>query len=170
MCSSDLGLNTDNFRCFKILEIGTSILSKASNIEKIEAFERMLVPISRILKHRKLSVFRPIQAAIEWYQDSLFINDQTIAYLSACIGLEAIFGESDMNEMSRRVEDRYAFLLGKNSEDRKKLAEEYREILKIRGKIVHAREKKLNNYQSSSLYKVQEMLRKSIMHELSVLD
>ena len=94
-------------------------------------------------------------------------EDQTIAYLAACIGLESIFGEKDMSEMSKRLEDRYAFLLGNDREDRKKLAQEYREVLRIRGQLVHARVKKLPPRDYKALETAREMLRKTIAHELT---
>jgi hypothetical protein len=90
-----------------------------------------------------------------------------MAYIAACIGLESIFGEKDMNEMSKRLEDRYAFLLGKDREHRKQLAKDYGEVLRIRGQLIHARAKKLGQRDFNALKAAREMLRKSILHELN---
>ena len=141
----------------------------ASNLERIEAFTSLLKPSSNALKHYRKSEndFEQLAAAIEWHQDSVVAEDQTIAYLAACIGLESIFGEKDMSEMSKRLEDRYAFLLGNDREDRKKLAQEYREVLRIRGQLVHARVKKLPPRDYKALETAREMLRKTIAHELT---
>lgn len=137
--------------------------------ERVQAFEEQLGRVSKVLKHRESVAFKPLAAAIEWYQDSQFSEDQTIAYLAACIGLESVYGEKDMKEMTKRLEDRYAFLLGKNREDRKKLAQEYAEVLHLRGELVHARLKRLGSRDYQTLQKARRMLFESIRHELNSL-
>ena len=141
----------------------------ATDAERVEVLSTLLKPIARVLNLRKGAAFRPLEAAIEWHQDSHFTQDQTIAYLAACIGLEALFGEPDMNEMSKRLQDRYAFLLGKSREDRARLAHEYEQVLRIRGHLVHARVKRLSTRDAKSLATARKMLKDSILHELQRL-
>jgi len=68
-----------------------------------------------------------------------------MAFLAACIGLESIFGEkpSGMTELSRRLVDRDSFMLGKDRDERGKLARDFEEVLKVRGELVHARTSRL---------------------------
>jgi hypothetical protein len=137
-----------------------------TNEERITAFKELLSPASKIIRLHKNKKFSPLSTAIEWYQDSVLSEDQTMAYIAACIGLESIFGEKDMNEISKRLEDRYAFLLGTDREHRKQLARDYGEVLRIRGQLIHARAKKLGQRDFNALKAAREMLRKSILHEL----
>nr|WP_313036945.1 hypothetical protein [Achromobacter ruhlandii] len=116
-----------------------------------------------------------IGAAMEWYVDSIVADNQTFAYIAACIGLEALLGygvedpSEKMEAMSPRLSDRYGFLLGVGRADRDRLASEFREMLKLRGKLVHARNKRLNAGQRTHLYGVQNMLANVIRHEVQTI-
>jgi hypothetical protein len=112
--------------------------------------------------------FSRIAAAIEWYEDSLISDDQSMAFIAACIGLESIFGEeaTGMTELSRRLVDRYSFMLGKDRDERSELARDFEEVLKVRGQLVHARTSRLKAKDRVQLDKVREMLLRSIQHEV----
>lgn len=111
--------------------------------------------------------FESISSAIEWYEDSVFSDNQTFSYLAACIGMEALLGEREhLNEMTNRLCDRYSFLMGKGSSERKQLWGQYHEILDIRGKLVHAKKRRLDRADASKLWRVQDMLLQTIRREL----
>ena len=111
--------------------------------------------------------FECVAAAIDWFYDCQFGDNQTVAYLAGCIGLESILGaEESMSELSSRLCDRYAFLLGKNKNERKAMSEEYKKILNLRGQLVHAKKPRLPGDQKDALFKVRSMLDKVIWHEI----
>jgi hypothetical protein len=100
--------------------------------------------------------------------DACYSDNQTLAYLAACIGLEALLGGGDehLDDMSRRLADRYAYMLGKARSARQMLQSDYLEILKVRGRLVHARDSRLSGDALGSLERATNMLARVIRHEL----
>jgi hypothetical protein len=145
----------------------------ASNAEeRARAIEESLGIAREFFQRRDHDDFGAIGAAIEWYVDSITADNQTFSYIAACIGLEALLGYGDaterMDAMSSRLSDRYGFLLGRGRADRERLAKDYNEMLKLRGKLVHARSKRLSSDEQAKLRQVQEMLSNVIDKEMSV--
>ena len=75
-----------------------------------------------------------------------------------------------MDAMSSRLCDRYGFLLGAGRNERERLSLEYRDILNLRGKLVHARSKRLTAGEREKLSQVQRMLAKVIDREIEVFN
>lgn len=151
--------------------MGTGLLGSfrkpATPAETVEALQSKLATISRFYSRNVLPGFDRVSAAIEWYQDSNLTEDQTMAFLAACIGLESIFGEDKgLDELSRRLVDRYSFMLGATRADRIRLAQEFQGVLNLRGELVHARSARLRGRDREKLATVRSMLRNSIQHEL----
>lgn len=141
-----------------------------NNEEKLQALGELLSDLGRYFRARGHSDYPSISAAIEWYQDSLFAENQTYAYLAACIGLEALLGSDGyLDNMSKRLADRYAFLLGKGRTEREQMVDSYTEVLKVRGKLVHAKAATLDSEGRQLLRKAQDMLLKAIWHELQAM-
>ena len=139
----------------------------ATNEEKSMAFGGMLYHATRFFETQNHPDFESIAVAIEWHQDSIFADNQTFSYLAACIGLEALFGsDSHLENMSKRLADRYAFLLGKSRKEREKMIAEYTSVLNLRGRLVHSKAARLSGENVSLLYTAQRMLINSIWHEL----
>lgn len=117
--------------------------------------------------------YKALSAAIEWYIDSITADNQTFAYLAACIGLEAVlgYGESPdrMESMSARLSDRYGWLLGEGRADREKLTKEFTDMLRLRGKLVHARVNRLSASERQKLHDVQDMLGRVIDKEVDTM-
>ena len=135
--------------------------------ERLTAFRNSLDPIVRFLECREHADFESLAAAMEWHQDSVFADNQTFAYLAACIGLEALLGSDvHMDSMSRRLADRYSFLIGRGRKERAELAQRYEAVLNLRGKLVHAKAARLNPEDLPLLYEAQDMLSQLIHHEL----
>lgn len=139
-----------------------------TDAEWAAAFQGNTVQVSNYFANCHRTGFSRVAAAIEWYEDSRLNDDQSLAFLAACIGLESIFGEegSGMNELSRRLADRYSFMLGKDRDERVKLASEFDEVLKVRGQLVHARTSRLKAKDRLQLDRVRDMLWRSIQHEI----
>lgn len=135
--------------------------------EKDEAIDNGLNNLRRYFSVSNHLDFESISAAIEWLHDSQFADNQTIAFIAACIGLEALVGSSKQLEgMSLRLADRYGFLMGTNRQERENLSEEYHAILRARGKLVHARTARLTGEYVKLLYRAQSFLFRAIEKEL----
>lgn len=152
--------------------LGGAFRAANSDEERCAAlFEKLSVARS-FFELRGHEDFEALGAAIEWYVDSITADNQTFAYIAACIGLEALLGYGDSSErmdaMSSRLSDRYGFLLGSGRKQRDRLAEEFKQMLSIRGKLVHARSKRLTADERQKLHQVQRMLGNVIGKEISI--
>lgn len=114
-----------------------------------------------------------IKAAIEWWIDAALSQNQTIAFLQYCLGLEALLGEpSDTSARSQergiteRLADRYAYLLGKTQVSRSDLRNRFREIYNQRGDLVHQRAVNLPRPTTAHI-EAQRMLYKAIVQEIN---
>ena len=135
--------------------------------EKCKAFSNILYDAVRYFESEAHPDFEGISTAIQWHQDSIFADNQSFAYIAACIGLEALFGsDNHLENMSKRLADRYAFLLGKNRSEREKMITEYTSVLSLRGRLVHSKAARLSEADSELLRTAQSMLLNSIWHEL----
>jgi hypothetical protein len=84
--------------------------------------------------------------------------------------MEALLaGTSQIEEMSKRLADRYGFMMGRTRTERAELSDAYADVLKLRGQLVHARLPRLTQKEQSKLRQVQGMLSDVIRHELRVL-
>lgn len=138
--------------------------------QTLQALEKSFEPIKSFFRSEEQTDFTSICAAIEWYQDSRSAENQTFAYLAVCIGLEAILGSDEtITELSKRLCDRFAFLLGKSRGDREALAKQYEQVLKVRGRLVHAKVARLSKEDSVLLTQARFMLKATIEHEIKRL-
>lgn len=169
-CFGQLTLNEEKLLVY---DKGNTLLTKGqgrpanSPQEKIVALKDALHPIIRFHQSRSHPDFQSVAAAIEWYQDSKFADNQTFAYIAACIGLEALLGsDSHLDSMSKRLADRYAFLLGRSRVEREEMIVDYTKVLNLRGRLVHSKVARLSNEDRNLLYIAQKMLLNAIWHEL----
>lgn len=130
-----------------------------------------LAPVIRFFGEKGSPDFLNLCAAIEWYEDSLSAENQTFAYLAACIGLEAVLGSDEsITGLSNRLADRFSFMLGHGRSERAELAQQYIDVLTVRGKLVHAKAARLSAKELSKLTVAQGMLLRVIRHELRILE
>lgn len=138
-----------------------------TNDEKISSFKSILGHVVKFFKADVHPDFEGISTAIEWHQDSIFADNQSFSYIAACIGLEALFGSNNtLDNLSKRLADRYAFLLGKSRAEREAMITDYTDILNLRGRIVHSKAARLSERDIELLRKAQQMLLNAIWHEL----
>jgi hypothetical protein len=141
--------------------------------EKLRALAPKLEFIKNFYSQAGAMGFGQICTAIEWYQDSHLADDESMAFISACIGLESILGEDEqakgLSEISRRLGDRYAFMLGKDRSERSRLAQDFCQVTDLRGRLVHARTARLKIRDRHHLDVVRDMLWKTITHEMQPL-
>jgi hypothetical protein len=170
-CFGSLALNEETLNVYDP-DVGKTVLNSfrtaETDEEKIEGLRSSIANLSRFFKLAAHPDFPRIAAAIEWYQDSIFADNQTFAFLAACIGLEALIGsEGQMDQMSMRLADRYAYLMGKGWSDRERLSNEFRQILNVRGKLVHARQARLSAEHQTAFRTAQSMLLEASRKELN---
>jgi hypothetical protein len=149
--------------------LGGTIREPKSNDEWSSAIESKAHYTPRFFEASADPDAKRLSAAMEWYQDSVHGENQTLAYLSACIGLEAILGDSSEgtdNVSTQRLTDRYAFLMGDGHQSRNELKKAYSEVLITRGKLVHARDSRLSKENLGRLDTARDMLWSVIWHEL----
>lgn len=138
-----------------------------SEEEVADAIEQRLQPVRRYFNARSNPDFESIAAAIEWFLDSQFAENDTFAYIAACIGLEAILGSSGhVDGLSKRLTDRYAFMLGGSRKEREEAISQYTRVLNLRGKLVHAKAARLGREDRPLLFVARRMLLQVLRHEL----
>lgn len=128
--------------------------------EKIEALQLELSDIRKILDCTidGLDATR-IRTALEWSFDSQQNENQTLAFIQACIGLEALLGDDEQDEpLTTRLADRCAYLLGQGHQDRGRIRTMFKEIYKVRSKLVHGRTPTLNFHDAKQLDFAQSFL------------
>jgi len=106
-----------------------------------------------------------IRAAMEWQIDAAATNNESIAFLQRCIALEALLGsEESQRNVSERLSDRYAYLLGKTESDRDALRKQFRGMYGHRSEIVHGRAGRLSEAHSrassNATYMLEAVLQK----------
>ncbi|MES2973295.1 MAG: hypothetical protein V4757_06785 [Pseudomonadota bacterium] len=149
-------------------------LFEVTGKELVASLEKHLASCRRFFSSEGSTHHDSVAAAMEWYFDSLTNDNQTLAYLSACIGLEALLHYSStkdemMSEMTKRISDRYAYMLADTKDDRIRLMQEMTSVLRQRGELVHARERRLTPGAFRLLESARRMLKECIAHELQPL-
>lgn len=112
----------------------------------------------------------PLKTAIEWAFDSLTNDNNTLAFIQACIGLEAILGDDETKDnITATLADRCSYLLGDSISARKSIRENFKKLYGIRSKVVHGRKAYLDDEQRYFLNYAQIMLKQVIWKEISYI-
>ena len=167
------------------LRLNEDILKPPKFETLLETFENKEIPTSndkaKILKKRlrypeKLlktsdndENTEPIKSAIEWAFDSHANDNDTLAFIQACIGIEAVIGDDTKDNITATLADRCAYLLGDSISARKKIRENFEKLYDIRSKIVHGRKACLDDEQRHFLDYAQIMLKRVIWKEISFI-
>jgi len=111
-----------------------------------------------------------IRTAVEWSFDSQQNDNETFAFIQACIGLEALIGDDSKDEpLTARLADRCAYLLGKGHKDRARIRERFKDMYDVRSKLIHGRSPRLNLPDSEQLHFAQTVLGDVITTEANAL-
>lgn len=122
---------------------------------------------------------RRVKSAIEWCFDSYIVQNQTLAFLQVCIGLEALFGDERQNKkqnerqniaLTETLADRCSYLIGSDIKGRKKIKEEFKELYGVRSDLVHGSITELDNNQKRYLNWGRSILKYSISKEIKHLN
>ena len=167
------------------LRLNEDILKPPKFETLLETFENKEIPTSndkaKLLKNRfqypvKLlktpdndENAESIKSAIEWAFDSHANDNDTLAFIQACIGIEAVIGDDTKDNITATLADRCAYLLGDSISARKKIRENFEKLYDIRSKIVHGRKACLDDEQRHFLDYAQIMLKRVIWKEISFI-
>lgn len=113
----------------------------------------------------------PVKSAIEWAFDASINDNETLSFVQTCIGLEAILGDdSDKENLTEALSDRCAYLIGTNIEKRRKIKERFKELYRLRSKLVHGRAVRLQHHEKIYLELGKHMLNMCIQKEIENLN
>lgn len=108
-----------------------------------------------------------IRAAMEWYVDSSATSNESVAFLQRCIGLEALLGsDGGRRDVTDRLADRYAYLLGKTESERGTLRRAFKGMYSHRSDVVHGRASKLLSAHKTASLESADMLLKCTWAEM----
>lgn len=111
-----------------------------------------------------------IKSAIEWSLDSLTAENETMAFLKACIGLEALLGESESGgALTESLADRCAYLIATSIRSRKSIRDRFKDLYKVRSKIVHGAISHLDRANRVQLDFARHFLVSAIRREMQLL-
>lgn len=111
-----------------------------------------------------------LRSALEWGFDSQENDNQTFAFIQACIGLEALLGDDDKDEpLTTRLADRCSYILGTSHNDRAAIRKRFKKMYGVRSKVVHGRSARLSLSDAQELNSAQTMLANVIAAEANVL-
>lgn len=112
-----------------------------------------------------------VKSAIDWFIQSQVNEDLTMSFLQICMGLEAIYGDDDNDGgLTNILADRCSYLIGKNIEERKIIKSNFRDVYRLRSKIVHGVKSNLSPQEMSLRYDAINYLRRSILKEILNMD
>jgi hypothetical protein len=114
---------------------------------------------------------RRILSAIQWCLDSYIVENQTLAFLQVCIGLEALFGDDTYNGgLTEMLADRCAYLVSNDIKGRKSIKKDFKELYDARSKIVHGNATELDSNDKWHLNWGRRILEYAIMKEIKHLN
>jgi hypothetical protein len=112
-----------------------------------------------------------VKAAITWCFDSYTVENQTLAFLQVCIGLEALLGDMTYNgNLTETLADRCAYLISNNIKGRRAIKKNFKELYEARSKLVHGNATELDSNQLGHLNWGKSMLEFAIFKEMKHLD
>jgi Apea-like HEPN len=132
--------------------------------ERAVAVKENLAVIARVLSAPQRDA-KHLRTGAEWLFDSQSETNETTALLFAAIGLEAVL-DSPPIEVTARLGDRVAYLLGQGQTQRKQIAEAYAKFYRVRSALVHGRERTLDADGRSQTHWGQQILRSVLAKDL----
>jgi len=170
---SRLSINEDSLKPTKLEIFAESFENKESLTPKDKAKilkNRLHYPIKLLQTSEDDKITEPIKTAIEWALDSLTNDNNTFAFLQACIGLEAILGDNNTREkLTETLADRCAYLLGNSIHTRREIRKKFVKLYRSRSKLIHGRKAILGNEELGLLRYAQNILSRIILKEISYI-
>jgi hypothetical protein len=112
-----------------------------------------------------------VKSAVEWAFEASVSENETIALLQTCMGLEAILGDdSDRESLTETLADRCAYLIADSIEVRKDIKKSFKELYRLRSKLVHGRAIRLKEHETGYLRWAKRVLNIAIEREMKHLE
>ncbi|WP_419403182.1 hypothetical protein [Stenotrophomonas rhizophila] len=108
-----------------------------------------------------------------WLFDSNCGQDELLSYVQAAVAIEILLGDEDADPslgLTTLMANRCAYLVGRTQADRTQLLKNFRDIYKVRSKIVHRGKSRLNNEEIRLFYVLQSIIRSVINVEQRMLE
>ncbi|WP_320736007.1 HEPN domain-containing protein [Enterobacter roggenkampii] len=158
---------------YSVLSISFSKYLKELNVtkgysekEKSDDVDQALYITDLLIKDETREGER-IKSAIDWFMQAEITDDATMSFLQICMGLESIFGDDDYEGgLTNSLADRCSYLIGKNITERKEIKVQFKEIYKLRSKIVHGVKGYLSMQEMEIKNKANKYLNNSIIKEV----
>lgn len=139
---------------------------KASLRERKERIRRMGVALSHDGAKR-------IQLASKWLFESYCGRDALQQFIQAAVAIEILLGDGEAPKdisLNTLMANRCAYLVGRTPQQRDELVDEFREIYKVRSKIVHTGKSRLSTAESKLFFSLQKLCARVIKAELALID
>ncbi|MCX4157018.1 MULTISPECIES: HEPN domain-containing protein [Paraburkholderia] len=166
-------LHTIKFKNFRFYDLatGATLLSSeerdATTGDEIrQAVNRSMATAATFLKIESPDA-APIRAAMEWFVDADASQNETVAFLQRCIGLEALLGSSESKrDVTERLADRYSYIVANTASSRDIHRAKFIAMYKHRSEIVHGRSTKLSDEHRRASWEAREMLLQAAWREM----
>lgn len=113
---------------------------------------------------------KSLYSAIIWALRAKFTNDLSMSFVQGCIALEALLGDDvDRQKLSVILADRFAYVIGRNNESRRKFRKDFRSIYELRSRIVHGSVLIFHNKDKDNYYNLMHYLCIVIKREMDNL-
>jgi hypothetical protein len=134
--------------------------------ERTKALESEISWIRKVLDSPPTEDADRIRSAFEWAFDSEENDNETLAFIQACIGLEALLGDRpDEEPLVARLKDRCAYLLGNTHAEREAIRKQFTTMYDVRSKLIHGRASRLSISDAQQLHYAQTILSDVISEE-----
>lgn len=175
---SGIKLNKDVFKEYKppspTTSRAASILSCSRTYEEFyeSKFSWHSRAFAQVQSHEESADYGHILSAIEWGFDGSANANETMGFIQVCIGLEALLGDKNsggQRNLTEKLADRCAYLLGHSSSDRKDYAKKFEKIYALRCELVHGVRPKLAEEHGRRAFEAEALLRALVLKEINLL-
>lgn len=126
--------------------------------------------VSLILRSKES---KNIKLSARWIFDSYCGRDKLLSYVQATVALEILLGDEDADanvSLGTLIANRCAYLIATSPEGRSNIVSAFRDIYRIRSKIVHRGKSRLNSDESGLFRYLQELVKLVIDKEQRLME
>lgn len=139
---------------------------KKNTVFSFMALNEMKFVFSNLEKAKK------VVSASQWYFDSSVGTNELLSFIQLTIAIEILLGDkaaTDLIGLGELLGNRCAYLIGESSSQRENILKEFKEIYRIRSRIVHSGERKLNYYERTLYNTLRWMCNRVIFEEIQLM-
>ncbi|WP_157651813.1 HEPN domain-containing protein [Burkholderia ubonensis] len=165
-------MHTIKFKNFRFLDSSKGLLLSSEERDATtgdeiqQAVSQSMITAAAFLKAESLDA-APIRAAMEWFIDADASQNETVAFLQRCIGLEALLGSSESKrDVTDRLADRYSYVVANTASSRDVHRAKFVAMYKHRSEIVHGRSTRLSDEHRRASWEARDMLLQATWREM----